>query len=128
MDSKIWDIDIDNYNSDNVDLIMNCKEDIINALGPENAKTWDTLTSKIMLGVFGNVPAFDQYFQKGMKLHSFNQKSLYELTQFYNDNKSDFESFKVHTFDFKSSKESNILYTKAKLVDMYAFMKGQSLQ
>lgn len=128
MDSKIWEIDIDNYNSDNVELIMNCKNEIIDALGPENAKTWDTLTSKIMLGVFGNVPAFDKYFQDGMKLHSFNEKSLNEVNQFYMDNKDDFDSFKIYTFDFKSSNESDIIYTKAKLVDMYAFMKGQSLQ
>ena len=78
-----------------------------------------------MLGVFANVPAFDTYFRKSLKVYSFNKKSLLKIKDVYEDNKSVFDSYQIHTFDFLSSKETDIVYTKAKLIDMCGFMDGQ---
>ena len=124
MDSRLWEIDVDNYNDENISILLDCKQQIINSLGEKNNPS-DTLITKIMLGVFANVPAFDTYFRKSLKVHSFNKKSLLKIKNFYEDNKSVFDSYQIHTFDFLSSKESDIIYTKAKLIDMCGFMDGQ---
>ena len=124
MDSRLWEIDVDNYNDENISILLDCKQQIINSLGEKNNPS-DTLITKIMLGVFANVPAFDTYFRKSLKVHSFNKKSLLKIKDFYEDNKSVFDSYQIHTFDFLSSKESDIIYTKAKLIDMCGFMGGQ---
>ena len=124
MPSELWEIDVGNYNEENISLLLNCKQKIISALGREN-KPSDTLITKIMLGVFANTPAFDQYFRKSFKVHSFNNKSLVKIKEFYDKNKDVFSSFKIHTFDFLTTKETNIVHTKAKLIDMYGFMSGQ---
>ncbi len=78
-----------------------------------------------MLGVFANIPAFDQYFRKSLNIRSVNKKSLSKIKGFYEENKNIFDSFKIRTLDFLTSKETDIIYTKAKLIDMYGFMDGQ---
>lgn len=122
MPRKLWEIDVADYNDDNIDMILDCREKIIDALGRSNAKTWDTLITKIMLGVFGNVPAFDQYFKRSLGVSTFSKKSLFKIRDFYLANKESFDSHKIHTFDFLTSKNTDIVYTKAKLVDMYGFI------
>ena len=124
MSPKIWEIDVDKYDEENIKLLLDCKQQIVDALGREN-KPSDTLVTKIMLGVFANIPAYDQYFRKSLKLHSVNRKSLLKIKAFYEENKEIFDSFKIHTFDFLTSRETDIIYTKAKLIDMCGFMDGQ---
>jgi len=124
MNPKLWEIDVDKYDEDNIRLLLNCKQQIIEVLGKEN-KPSDTLVTKIMLGVFANIPAYDQYFRKSLKLHSLNKKSLLKIKEFYEENKKTFDSFKIHTFDFLTSQETDVIYPKAKLIDMYGFMDGQ---
>lgn len=124
MNPRLWEIDVENYNEENISFLLNCKQLIVSALGKEN-KPSDTLITKIMLGVFANVPAYDQYFRKSFKVHSFNKKSLSKIKNFYEENKEVFNSFKIYTFDFLTAEETNIVYTKAKLIDMSGFMDGQ---
>ena len=125
MDPILWEIDVDSYSEENIDLLMDCKTRIIDALGRDNAKTLDTLVSKIMLGVFANVPAFDANFCGSMHMHKLNQDSLREIKKFYNDHEESFDSVNtIYTYDF-SGGETDIIYTKAKLVDMCGFMDGQ---
>ena len=124
MNPSLWEIDVADYNEENISLMLDCKQQIINALGEEN-KPSDTLVTKIMLGVFANIPAFDQYFRKGLKVYSVNKQALLKIKEFYLENKKDFDSFKIHTFDFLTSKETKNIYTKAKLIDMCGFMDGQ---
>lgn len=129
MKPKLWEIDVDDYNEENISLLSNCKEDIIEVLGEDNAKTWNTLVTKIMLGVFANVPAYDGNFKKFLKKNNycqiFNKISMIELKNFYKENKKIFDSFKIKTFDLLTSKKTNIIYTKAKLIDMCGFISGQ---
>jgi len=126
METKLWEIDVDDYNEENIGLLLTCKGKIIKALKDGEKKPSDTLITKIMMGVFANTPAFDQYVRKSLEVYSFNEKSLSKIKVFYDENKKDFDSFKkIYTFDFLTSKETKIKYTKAKLIDMYAFTDGQ---
>ena len=99
MDSKLWEIDADNYSEEHISLLLNCKQQITNALGEYN-KPSDTLVTKIMLGVFANVPAFDTFFSRSFKIWTFNKKSLLKINDFYNSNKKTIDSFKINTFNF----------------------------
>jgi len=121
---KLWEIDVNKYYDENIKLLLNCKQQIIEALGKEN-KPSDTLVTKIMLGVFANIPAYDQYVRKSFKLHSVNKKSLLKIKKFYEENKETLDSYKIHTFDFLTSQETYIIYTKAKLIDMCGFIDRQ---
>jgi len=125
MDSRLWAIDVDTYHELNIDILLDCKRTIIDALGRENNPS-DTLISKIMLGVFANVPAFDTYVKKSLDMTTFGRKNLRKIKQFYDANESSIDSFEIHTLDFLTSEETNILYSKAKLIDMCCFMDGLS--
>jgi len=70
---KLWEIDVDNYTYENIQLLLGSKQVIIDALGEKNNPS-DTLVTKIMLGVFANVPAFDQYVRKSLKINALNEK------------------------------------------------------
>lgn len=130
MNPKLWNIDVENYSEKNISLLLKCKQQIISVLGKEN-KPSDTLITKIMLGVFANVPAYDAFFKKFLKkqgyCQTFNKKSLESIKEFYKDkeNKRIFDSYEIKTFDFVTGKEINIKYTKAKLIDMFGFIDGQ---
>lgn len=85
----------------------------------------DTLVTKIMLGVFGNVPAYDRYFKMGMALFDFNMqlnaRSLEELAGFYNKHVDEFSACR------KLLDSQDIHYTPMKLVDMYFWQIGYML-
>lgn len=82
----------------------------------------DTLASKILLGVFGIVPAYDRYFKEGLKIHGlkqrFNESSLRELINFYHSNRDDFERCRL------LFKDEGTVYTPMKLIDMYFWQVG----
>ena len=131
-ESNVWDIDIDNYTDENIDkLIKEYKaiEKILKEKILETLPTY-TLVTKIMLGVYGNVPAFDAYFTATLKeaykgkcgFTAFNTKSLKCIKAFYDKHKDEFNQ-QIKVLDFEN-KDTQLLYTKAKLVDMYGFQKG----
>ena len=49
MNPRLWEIDVETYSEESISLLLNCKQQIISALGKEN-KLSDTLITKIMLG------------------------------------------------------------------------------
>lgn len=126
IEPKLWKIDVDNYNDETIELILDCKQQIIEVLGKENSPT-DTLITKIMLGIFANIPAFDQYFRKSFRVYSFNKKTLLKIKEFYDKNKKVFDSYQIPTLDFSTGKNTDLVYTKAKLIDMYGFIDGQNI-
>ena len=85
----------------------------------------------MMLGVFGNTPAFDEYFTKTFRQHynrkpafsRFNKKSLKAIKNFYDANTNLIESYRSnsYTHNFSSEEETDILYTRAKIIDMIGF-------
>ena len=124
-DPAIWDIDVDRYQDDaTVLLLLKCKETIATSLGLPNRAS-DTLITKIMLGIFGNVPAFDRFFCTGFGVGAFGQKSLAKVSAFYEVNKSEIDGQRIPTFDFLSGKETQIFYSKAKIIDMVGVIQGE---
>lgn len=137
-DCDVWDIDVDNYTPENILKLVKCGERIKKELGLHTIKkadgtsvekeATDTLVTKIMLGVFGNVPAFDGYFKAGSNLDTFREHSLNEIKDFYTapDHKTniDNKAMETKTFNYHVFEKSERLYTKAKIVDMIFFAKG----
>lgn len=90
-----------------------------------------TLTTKIMLGVFGNVPAIDTFVFNGLaaatgkKAYSLDLQSLEAVRQFYLTHQKILDHAEIYTLDFLSGEPTSRRYSQAKLVDMALFMAGQ---
>ena len=87
----------------------------------------DTLVTKIMLGVFGNIPAFDTYFCKGLRVWDGQREEACSGWQsFYDCHKAVIDECAntIHTLDFVTGEDTTRHYTKAKIVDMVGFMEG----
>lgn len=132
--SNVWDIDVDKYTDENIaKLIAEYKaiEQILKEEILEKLPTC-TLVTKIMLGVYGNVPAFDVNFTATLKKEYkgkcrstvFNTESLKCIKDLYDKHKDEFNQ-EIKVLDFED-KETELQYTKAKLVDMYGFQKGNN--
>ena len=125
MDKLLWEIDIDSYSNNNIDLIINSKYKIRNKLGDSSEYASDTLISKIMLGVFGNVPAFDQNFCTGFGMSkSLIKNNLLTLRDYYKDYRNEIDGQRIRTIDFETGEETDRFYTKAKIIDMVGFVEG----
>jgi hypothetical protein len=130
LNKNVWEIDVDIYTEKNIDLIINIYHEIKTVLIP-NSNSDLTLITKTMLGVFGFIPAFDNYFCNTFRLLSdgqcgfrrVNKKSLEFIHNFYQANDSVIDSLSESTFttDFISGDKTNLKYPKAKIIDMYGF-------
>lgn len=150
---EYWDITFP-YCEKNIDVLTNIYNDVEQALTftvqpqvdipvpqPSN-----TLVTKVMLGVFGVVPAFDTYVAKFFKYlipkgqgnsaifnHGVNETTCMVLNQVETlknfsttnlDNLLQDDRFDTLIFDNNSVSRK---YTRAKLIDMYCFVVGQML-
>lgn len=123
-----WDIDVDKYNEPGiVDLLFTLSDRIKQAFKADNGVT-QTLVTKVMLGVFGSVPAFDTNFNKGFSTTRLSRRSLNAIYSFYVQNKPRIDELRIHTIDFATGKETKTRYTKAKLIDMIFFIEGLKKQ
>ncbi len=86
----------------------------------------DILVTKIMLGTFGCVPAFDTYFKKGFGVSTFGRKALRKIGEFYDANAEVIERNRVQTLGFDSGAATERRYTRAKVIDMIFFVAGAS--
>lgn len=126
----VWDIDVDNYTNENIGKLIKCGKRIEKALKVhETKKATDTLITKIMLGIFGNTPAFDSYFKKGSRLGTFNEHSLEQIKNFYDDNQKiiTMATKDNKTLEYLSGCKSKRTYTKAKIIDMIFFANGNEM-
>lgn len=121
---RVWDIDVDRYDKSNIEAILQCSQNIKRALGTENEPT-DTQFTKIMLGVFGNVPAYDTNFRKAFGVYRLNSNSLNKIKHFYQRNDKVINECRFNTIDYSSGKHTAKKYTKAKLIDMIGFIEGR---
>lgn len=133
LNESVWDIDVQNYNDENIKIILdiyqNCKDILI-----KNGNSDLTLITKILLGVFGFIPAFDRYFCNVFRAMSngecgyrrCNKKALKNVQLFYLDNKVviDRLSSELKVTKFVNGEPSGLNYPKAKIIDMYGFTKG----
>jgi hypothetical protein len=86
LDEDIWRIDADQYTAHNINRLIQS----YNLIGESFAEAFggasypsDTLVSKVMLGVFGNVPAFDDNFKIGFACKCFDKDTLKVIGHFY---------------------------------------------
>lgn len=130
---KLWDIDANNYSDENINILLEAYSTIKNKLGNKGTAT---LITKIMLGVFGNVPAFDSKFRDTFANYSCgqpaftkpNHKTLTKIKEFYDNNKVLIDSWhnNKRTYSFLTGKTNDIAYTRAKIIDMIGFGYGIS--
>jgi hypothetical protein len=130
-------IDADNYDLERMEKIQEIYSEIKSKL-IYNDETELTLITKILLGVFGFIPAFDNYFCKAFRVISngdcgfrrLNNNSLSVIKKFYNGNKAviDALSENIFTIDYETGQKTEIKYPKAKIIDMYGFIKGKLME
>jgi len=133
IDKSIWTIDVDKYNNETMEMIIEIygkiKETLIN---DGNADL--TLVTKILLGVFGFIPAFDNFFCKTFRdiykgkcgFRKVNLNSLNRIKEFYEENSKVIDKLSKETFttDFYTGTRTKINYPKAKIIDMLGFTVG----
>jgi hypothetical protein len=119
-DDAIWEIDAHNYSAQTISaLIDGCER--IRAAFAEPASP--ILVSKVMLGVYGCMPAFDENFRRGFR-GTFCAKSLSRVGAFYRDNVDLVERYRMPTIDFATGKPTRRRYSRAKVIDMIYYVEG----
>ncbi|MCA1696696.1 MAG: hypothetical protein LC749_19345 [Actinobacteria bacterium] len=118
---ELFELDVPDYDGQTIGVIRKGFEAIRVAF-PHPATP--TLVTKVMLGVFGCVPAYDTYFMSGFKASTFGPKSLNRVREFYDSNQELVERFRIPTMDFGSGGDTDLRYTAAKVVDMVFFIEG----
>ncbi len=135
-----WKIDVENY-PDNYKEILQLYENVKNLIIEGNQQD-KTLVTKILLGVFAIVPAYDNYFgetfrtlskkcsevDKNHKYCGFttvNQRSLEVIHEFYLAHKKEILEIQNNSslMNFEGIENKDISYTSAKVIDMYGFTK-----
>ena len=97
--SDVWEVDADAYGDGNCPTVFQVARRIEAALPSAPSAT---LTTKVMLGTFGCVPAFDTYFKQGFGTWTFGPKSLRRIGEFYSAHSTVIERNRVETLDFRS--------------------------
>jgi hypothetical protein len=120
---EVWEIDADDYNESNIASLKQIS-DRLRASLHDGAS--DTLVTKIMLGVFGCVPAFDNYFCSGFGSWSMSSKALRRIGSYYTENCDIIENYRVQTIDFSTGQPTKRKYTRAKVIDMIFWEEGLS--
>jgi hypothetical protein len=118
---EMWEMDANKYGDGGCQVVFDTAHQIAAAL-PNGAS--GTLVTKIMLGTFGGVPAFDRYFKKGLGVSTFGPKALQKIGEFYTEHADVIEGNRVHTLEFASGRATKRRYTRAKVIDMICFAAG----
>jgi len=138
----LFDIDVDKYNDANVkNEIINGYNCIYELLGGDVTKPTSTLITKIMLGVFGCIPAYDRYFcdtfntlypNKGFGSKKVTDDTLNSIYDFYSENQKCIDDLRsscnLKRFNDNPTDKTgttDTLYSRAKIIDMYGFQSQQ---
>ena len=134
---NIWKLDVPDYSDRNNAEILEIYEQIKQRIIDSQDSRHIVLVTKIMLGVFGCIPAFDTYFTNTFRditqplpgrngFRTVNSNSLNHIQRFYVANSSEIEELRniIHTIDFKTGKPTVEKYSCAKIIDMYGFAKS----
>jgi hypothetical protein len=141
-DDDLWQIDLE-YTPANREVITNFGKDLRKKWKaidewPGDQPT-DTLITKIMLGVFGCVPAFDTNFVTGFNenaaakvstSHPFNDETLIKVSEWYLDHHSLVDEDPDFTLDINTGKptQPKRQYPRAKVIDTIFFEYGLELE
>lgn len=121
--SDIWALDVESYSDESIEELLKLSERIREAL--PNGGT-DTLVTKVMLGVFGNVPAFDRFFRAGFGSYSLGEVALKKIRTYFDRHSEQIANITPMTIDFNGAKTTRP-YTQAKVIDMVFFVEGGGL-
>lgn len=130
MNPLVWAIDADCYTDTNIAALEAARKTLEKALrarkipGKAPRAMSDTLFTKIMLGVFGCVPAFDTYFRSGLGSGPSGPAALARVGEIYANNKALIDHYRIPTRDFLTGEPTHRRYTRAKVIDMAFFIKG----
>lgn len=144
---KIFFVDVDNYEDGGIEEIMKIYgriEELLRCEKDDNDKERTptaTLITKVMLGIFGCVPAYDKYFcdafkeikpRTGFSSYRVDPKTLTAISEFYKENRDEINTLAdtTNTIDiFYTAKDlrTPLKYTKAKIIDMYGYGFGVRL-
>ncbi|OOH89067.1 hypothetical protein BMT54_07385 [Pasteurellaceae bacterium 15-036681] len=130
-----WQIDVQDYDT-KYEKVLELYEQAKTKLLNGNNHQAVTLVTKVLLGVFAIVPAYDRFFKDtfselagnecGFSIP--NKKSLLFIHKFYQENKSEIDTLnqdpKLRSVDF-NNKATKYHYSKAKIIDMYGFQVGK---
>jgi hypothetical protein len=128
--SDAWAIDAHCYSEAACYKLISTAGDIQKALRhPDGAwPTW-TLATKVMPGVFGNVPAFDSRVVAGLRKTGltgrFGFRALRDIGGFYEDHREVIEYHRECTLDFATGQPTHRPYTRAKVIDEIFFIEGR---
>jgi hypothetical protein len=135
--AQIWDVDVTDYNlPEKRLLLLKCYGKIKELVLPSGQVAYRTLVTKIMLGVFGCVPAFDSLFtetfrtlygkENGCAFTNFNDRALQKVHDFYANHSSiiDRNAERTKTLDFQTGRITDSSYKRAKIIDMIGFQKA----
>ena len=127
----VWEIDAHCYSDEVCSQLVNLGELIRRALrDPARQSRYPsrTLATKVMLGVFGNVPAFDTYVRDGLRqelgVSRFGAGALREIGRFYRDNAAVIDRRREPTLDFDTGNTTHRVYSRAKIIDMIFYVEG----
>lgn len=134
LDKSVWGIDVDKYDEENIKTIIRIYKEVKDRLiFKGNADV--TLITKVLLGVFAFMPAFDNYFCNTFReitdrqcgFRKVDLKSLTFIKTFYEVNKPAIDNLskQTSTIDFITGQRTTINYPKAKIIDMYGFTAKQ---
>ncbi|MFD3156673.1 hypothetical protein ACFIJ5_07395 [Haloimpatiens sp. FM7330] len=126
----LWNIKCsDLIDRENLELIFEAKKELkdiyINNRKniDDHKEVSDILITKILMGTFGCVPAYDRFFVKGIKTYKvagsiFNEKSIDNLAKFYIANYEQFEKCR------QEISRNGVEYSQMKLLDMCFWQIG----
>lgn len=118
----LWTLDVPDYTPEAGARLLALEEQIRRALGGTREAT-QTLSTKVMLGVFGNVPAFDTNFCAGSGLRVLSARAVSDLRDFHTRHAGALAQ-PVYTRDFLTGAFTGRRYPQAKLLDMVFFLEG----
>lgn len=120
---SVWAADVETYDDHSIKEILSLSKQIREAL-PGGAT--DTLITKVMLGAFGNVPAFDRFFRSGLGSFSLGAASLEKVKIYFDNHRDVIARIRPATIDFLGI-PTDRQYTQAKVIDMVFFVEGGGL-
>ncbi|MBI3465052.1 MAG: hypothetical protein HY000_18650 [Planctomycetes bacterium] len=118
-DVSLWEIDAHCYSETHIQRLLGAAR-----IFRDSAGMSDILVTKIMLGVFGNIPAFDTNFKKGFRVTTFGLKALRKIGAFYQEHGKVIDAYRIPTLDFVTGEPTQRSYTRAKVIDMAFFIEG----
>lgn len=133
---KLWDSKWDSsYDiASQIDILFTLKKDLEETVKEENKKddddkkhNTDLIITKIIMATMGCVPAYDQFFKRGVRdkfdkgLGSFSERSFPKLLDKV---KNDQELKKVYKLALPIKENEDIKYPPMKLFDLYFWLLG----